>query len=511
MQPGISLGVVLDGQLIYEHHLGYRNINTKITPNSNTLYCIGSLTKALITASLGILVAERKLSWDDPISCILPDVEMNVHSAKMDDVTLRDILSHRTGLDGLEIMVQGLHSQLTLEHRDLLDLIRILPARAPLRSTFIYCNAMYGVAGKILERLAPSSCWATFVRERILKPLEMYRTTALVSNNIQDANLATPYTTLSDGTFLEEPHPSLSQNSLNGAAGGIYSCVADLSKWCIALLECFGGQNSQSWESRNPIVDLSEIMTPACLVDPQQPENGEYCLGWLRQTTPTVLGLGSQLSPTGCALPQIGTESPPLAIYSHSGKVPGYSSALYLVPDASFAIIVLSNGTGLGDAADLIAQDVIQGVFRLQPSINFVEEAKRRVPKYLSWFDNSLYRPWLEAREIDGSAPPAQDFLGVYKLDRIDFKLAIRPSIENDGLTLMVNSHTNQIHHLQHYQHDEWTFMPRNFNEYLTKGYGQFDLVEEFILYFRRAPDHHICGLTWHTNGLGMEFTKIAQ
>lgn len=485
-----------------------KDLSSPDPPTSDTLYSIASLTKGFITTSIGILVAEGKTSWDSTVCSILPDFAPLAESPGLPMATLRDILSHRTGAAGLDPLVQGLHSQMTLDKENAMSLVNALPVRGTFRASYAYNNALYGIAGKVIEKLADVDSWSDFVRERILQPLGMRDTTG-ADVDIESNNVATPYTVISDGSLFQETPPALSGTSANGASGGLKSTIGDLSKWCVAITDTFkyGDEQDASqerWIPNNPIRGLLIATSAHNIVDPAFPADEHYCLGWFRQTTPARLGL---ISPNrSLRSPVLGKESLPVTIYSHQGDVPGYTCSLYVVPEVTFAIFALSNGTGLSDCTDWICQDVIQGLFQLKPAVDFLQEAKLAADSYKTWFNRTLYQPFLKARDEGYQPTSAEDFVGQYILEGCNFKVHI--ILDETALVMVVNERPNQRHPLQPFRPNQWSFMPKNLDEYLQRGYGLFDLVDEFVLNFHRTGDGHVKELTWRMSSVITRFVR---
>ncbi|KAH8722375.1 beta-lactamase/transpeptidase-like protein [Phaeosphaeriaceae sp. PMI808] len=464
-QPGLSIGVVFDGEPVAEHHFGVKDIDSQAPPNSNTLFSIASLTKAFITSSIGILVSEGKTSWDATVCSILPDFAPKAKSPDLKAATLR---------------------------------VNALPVRGTFRGSFEYNNALYGVAGRVIEKLASVDSWADFVQGRILRPLEMHDTTAL-DIDVDHKDIATPYTANSDGSLFKEPFPALSGTSINGGSGGMKSTVADISKWCVAITDAFKFGDAQAdtqkrWVPSNPIKELQLITSAHTIVDSEFPSDEHYCLGWFRQTTPARFGL---ISPNrSLRSPVLGKESCPLTVYSHQGDVPGYTCSLYIIPEATFAVFALSNGTGLSDCTDWVCQDLVQELFGLMPAFDFLQEAKLAAEDYKTKFDRTLYQPYLEAKGNKYRPPTVIDFEGLYILQGCDFRVDISQIELGNRLVMVVNKRPNQRHSLHPFRVDQWCFMPNNLDEYLQRGYGLFDRMDNFVLIFHRNGGEKIKSFT---------------
>lgn len=89
--PALSLGVLHHGEIIHTAHFGRRDHLDPTPPNNDTIYRIASLTKALTTSAVGLLVEEGTLDWDVPVREYLP-----AFARRIDEIgqktTLRDLL-----------------------------------------------------------------------------------------------------------------------------------------------------------------------------------------------------------------------------------------------------------------------------------------------------------------------------------------------------------------------------------------------------------------------------------
>ena len=101
--PGLSLGVLHQGEVNYTNNFGYRNVATKTAPDEDTLYYIASMSKAYTAAGIAILVAENKLEWETPLSKVLPDF-VHPDETIRTKAALLHFLSHRTGLASKNMM-----------------------------------------------------------------------------------------------------------------------------------------------------------------------------------------------------------------------------------------------------------------------------------------------------------------------------------------------------------------------------------------------------------------------
>src|SRR6476620_1609229 len=95
--PGASTAIVKGGHLLFSGGYGVRSVEQPDRVTADTVFAIGSATKAFTAAVIGTLVDEGKMSWDDPVSKHLPGFRLSDPVANQ-TVAIRDLLSHRTGL-----------------------------------------------------------------------------------------------------------------------------------------------------------------------------------------------------------------------------------------------------------------------------------------------------------------------------------------------------------------------------------------------------------------------------
>ena len=187
--PGMAVAVVKDGQVVLAKGYGVRRAGEPAPVDADTLFGIASNTKAFTCAALSILVEEGKLAWDDPVTKHLPAFQMYDPWVTR-EVTVRDLVTHRAGLGLGEGDLMWWPPTTFTRARDRAgDPLRCKPASS-FRSRYAYNNVMYVAAGEVVAAVAGTS-WDDFVRERILSPLGMSRTTT--SPSATAGNVAAPH------------------------------------------------------------------------------------------------------------------------------------------------------------------------------------------------------------------------------------------------------------------------------------------------------------------------------
>lgn len=307
--PGLAIGVVVDGHAIYAKGFGYRDVENHLPMTPETLFPIGSCTKAFTTFVIGNLVDEGRMEWDQPVIDILPEFRLWDQYATT-NVTLRDLLTHRTGMPRHELVWYNAKMSKT----EMLQRIRYLQPSFDLRQRYQYGNLMYFVAGLAIEKETGKS-WEDLVRERIFSPLEMKSTNFSVEEMAQSKNCAYPYVEKQD-RLHKMPFRNL---SLIGAAGAINSNVEDMTHWLQMLL---GGGVYKSRALISPAT-LQELWAPQVII-PGAPESKEtllyaYGIGW---------GVTSYLGHY---------------FVSHDGVSDGFTSVTGVLPGENIGFIVVAN------------------------------------------------------------------------------------------------------------------------------------------------------------------------
>src|SRR3984885_3541059 len=225
--PGIAVAIVKDDKMIFAKGYGYASLATHKKVDENTLFGIASNSKAFTTAAIGILVDEGKIKLDDKVTDYIPEFKM-FDPYVTAEFTIRDLLTHRSGL-GLgagDLMDWPDSTDFTMG--DVIHNLRYLKPVSSFRSKYDYDNQLYKVAGEIVKRVSGMS-WEEFIETRIMKPLGMGHSSAAYQRIKDYSNVVDAHSPV-DGKVVVIPRYL---STTGNAAGGIYSSVADLSKWVI--------------------------------------------------------------------------------------------------------------------------------------------------------------------------------------------------------------------------------------------------------------------------------------
>jgi CubicO group peptidase (beta-lactamase class C family) len=315
--PGIAVAIIKDGKVIHSKGYGVRSLNTKEKVDENTLFGIASNSKAFTAAALGILIDEGKLKWDDKVRDYIPEFKL-YNPYVTEEFTIRDLLTHRSGM-GLgagDLMFFPDSSDFTL--KDILYNLRFLKPVSGFRTKYDYDNNLYIVAGEVVARVSGIS-WDDFVEQRILGPLGM-------------SHSACSFDRLKDKTNVIDGHASVegkvqviarSTLKVGHSAGGINSCISDLSKW--VLLQLSHGKYGDNLSKKLFSDDVHEEMwTPQTIIPVRNP--GPY------NTHFSAYGLGFGINDVK-GYKQV----------SHTGGLEGMVTQITMIPELNLGIIVLTN------------------------------------------------------------------------------------------------------------------------------------------------------------------------
>ncbi len=275
--PGLGISIVVDNEIIYSKGFGLRNIKKKEKVTKDTIFPIGSTTKPFTSTAIAMLVEDGLLEWDKPIRNYCPEFKFK-DSYINENVTIRDILGHRTGMPGHNFVWFGFEPEITY-----MDKVQYLDASKPFRTTFQYCNILYCSTAELIEKLTGKS-YSEFVKERILKPLGMKKTFFSREDVWKDSDYAALYTE-KDGEIIESADIDL---KFGEGSGNINSTAEDMAKFLRFHLSK-GKVNDKELLSETNLVKThlpATIIGPRSMLDDVYPEEKlvhyqSYAHGWI--------------------------------------------------------------------------------------------------------------------------------------------------------------------------------------------------------------------------------------
>ena len=401
---GTAVVVVKDNKIVHMKGYGYKTSCKKDKVDENTLFAIASNSKAFTTAALAILVDEGMLSWKTKVVDIIPEFKM-YNPYVTENFMIEDLLTHRSGL-GLgvgDLMFFPDGSNFTID--DIVKVFQYFKPTSQFRTHFDYDNLLYSVAGEVIKRVSGKR-WEDFVKEKIFTPLSM-KNSYTNYYFIKDKNLtATPHSEV-NGKIVPINHYVFSPDKINGAAGGIYSCVKDLSKWLILHLNDGKYGNGKSLFSEK---NHRKMWTIHTVMDFKPDKRYRthfvgYGLGWgLKDVSGNMM-------------------------VSHTGGLPGFLSKTVLIPDIKLGIVVLTNTSpGGGALFKAVTQTIIDRYLKLK-KIDWIKKYKNIMQKRSSSAEKIVKNVWLIVKRNEGKKIDFNKYKGIYE-DRWFGKIEIK---EKDG------------------------------------------------------------------------------
>lgn len=318
--PGVSVGVVRDGHLVWSAHVGSARLGTSPEPaTDDTQFMIGSVTKTFTALTVMSLRDEGRLSLDDTLETYLP-------GTKHARVPLRQMLAHASGLQREPIgnIWESLEAP---EREEFLAGVEQAEQVLPSHHAFHYSNLAYGLLGAVVERVTGQD-WEHVVRERVLDPLGMTRTGLVPAEDRAVGYQVDPYA----GTAGEEP---LFRLGATAPLGGLWSTVADMGRYAAYVA---------SPDDRVVQPETVEEMCRPIIMTDVDGWSGAYGLGF---------GMGRRGD----------------RVYvGHGGAMPGFLTGLRVRRKDGVGAIVFANATS-GALTLGLATDLVEAVIDAEPSL----------------------------------------------------------------------------------------------------------------------------------------------
>jgi CubicO group peptidase (beta-lactamase class C family) len=344
--PGIAAVIVREDKVIYCDGVGVRELGRKDVVTADTLFAIGSCTKAFAAAALALLVQEGKADWEDPVRKHLPWFRLDDPLADR-DVRLCDLFCHRIGLAAHDLLWYAAPWSIEESVRRMAFLQR----HTSFRSTYEYNNLAYLAAGLAIGAIAKQP-WHIFVQKRLFKPLRM-KDAVFTSGKAQEAaNHASPHGHDARGKVTVIPWYSDDQQIR--ASGSIKTSVRDLGQWLRLQLA-------------NGKIDGKQVVSAAALEETRTPR------------IPVPLGAAEREAGATQASYALGwhiSDYRGHAIHQHGGAVAGFRARIVLAPRKKLGLVVLTNleDMGIVNAAGNNLLDYLLGLEKKDWNAFFTQE-----------------------------------------------------------------------------------------------------------------------------------------
>ncbi|MDE3045483.1 MAG: serine hydrolase [Verrucomicrobiota bacterium] len=453
--PGLALGVVVDGQPVLVKGYGIRDIEQKTPVTTDTLFAIGSCTKAFTTFAMGMLMEEGKLYWDQPVVDILPEFRVWDQYATQ-SLTLRDLVTHRSGLPRHDFMWYNS----LLSREEILKRLRYLEPACDIRERYNYNNLMYMTAGIAMERVSKKS-WEEIIAEKILKPLEMKDTNFSIAEMEKASNYASPHFEKND-KLKRVPFRDFTSIA---PGSSMNSNVNDMVHW----LQMFLAEGVYNGKPLLSPAMIQEIEAPSVIVS-GYPDNKEallnaYGLGWYISSYRGRYHL------------------------RHDGGVDGFTAAISLLPQDGIGIIVLAN-KNLSNLPYHLSLELIDRILEV-PSHGWLKEGLEQLQKNRKAANETKQNENLHRKKGTAPSHPLQEYIGDYEHPGYG---TLRVEIKNNKLQVTFNRIISTLEHW-HYdvfsivEENEEVIVPREGMKFTFQNNVQGDVEALAIPFESGAPD----------------------
>jgi CubicO group peptidase (beta-lactamase class C family) len=326
--PGVAVGVVEQGRLVFAAGFGERDVARHLPVTPDTLFPLGSCSKAFTATAVALLADEGRVALDAPIRSYLPDFALEDPLASA-TLTTRDLLTHRSGLPRHDLFWY----EAPFSRDELYDRLRYLTPAGPPHAQWRYNSLMFAVVGRLVERVSGAS-WESFVQARILAPLAMHRTVLSAEAMEADANHASAYA-LRAGRVQKIPILGLGAIA---PAGAVQASVYDLARWLTFHATRSPGLLGEAmWrELHRPQAQMPAAPEP-------EVQHPYYALGWIHESY----------------------RGHPLV--THNGSIDGSAVHLGFLPETGQGVIVLLNRDQASAALMALAYSAYDRLLGLTP------------------------------------------------------------------------------------------------------------------------------------------------
>ncbi|MGJ4926095.1 serine hydrolase [Bradyrhizobium sp. HKCCYLS2038] len=419
--PAVAIAIVQNGETALLKAYGQRDVEAGLPTTPQTQFTICSITKTFTATGLAMLVADGRLDWSKPVRDYVPEFRLHDPIAT-DRVTVRDLLSHHSGLPRHDwIWMPG-----GLSQTEMLAAMRHIEPSRDIRTSWQYSNLGYFVAGLVAERVSGQR-WEDFIRSRITDPLQMAMTTT-VADLAKAEDAAAPYIVHRNERQRTKLWPLHA-----AAAGGINTSVTAIANWMRFLLA------EGEFEGRRllPAALVHEMQAPRVLSSGPDREFGHFHYG---------LGFTS-------------TSYRGERVVGHSGGWLGWSTLMRMIPDKKFGVAVFCNVSGAPVPAILINYVTDRLVVGQEP-VPWLERLRDLRRKALAQAETDEQTRTAARKPNAPPAHPLSDYAGSYQHPGYG---RITITVADDGLDWAYRSFAGPLAH-RHYETFETPLLPYDLN-----------------------------------------------
>jgi CubicO group peptidase (beta-lactamase class C family) len=457
--PGAAVAVIYNDQVVFLRGYGVRKVGEAAKIDPDTVFELASVSKPLASTVLASLVGQAKISWDDKIADLQPGFELSSPDTTR-EVTIRDFLSHRSGL---ATESGDLLESLGYSRPQILQRMRYLPLPGTFRKTYAYSNFGY-TTGAIAAATKIGKPWETIADEQLYLPLGMTSTSSRFSDYENRANKAALHIFLNG----QPVNRFVRDADAEAPAGGASSSARDLAQW--VRLQLDGGKwNGQQLIDASALAETHKAQVCRVAADPAKPNEcpGDqyYGLGW-----------------------NVGKDGEGHAMFSHSGAFfLGAATSVYIIPEEHIGILALTNSMPIGLPESICLT-----------FLDFLHYGKQQ-RDYLPLIGHVMDQMMAESQNASAdyailpppatptAAKPLTAYVGTYSNEYFG---TLEVTVENNRLILRLPPR-GVYYELSHWDADTFTYYFAGEDSGLARRGAKFSLDKNQVLIENLAGEHN--------------------
>lgn len=346
--PGMSVAVVKGNEVVYIKGFGFRNLEKKQKVDENTLFAIGSSSKAFTTALLGIMEAEKGFSFKDSPRKYLPELEF--YNDKLNSViTVEDLVCHRSGLPRHDY---SWYLFPTEDKDSLLARVKYHEPFTDMRTKWYYNNFGYLIQGMISEKLTGNT-WEQNIRDYFFQPMRMNRSNLSIAEMLEFKNIATGYDWIDYKSSKRMNYFNIAAIS---PAGSINSSAKEMTNW----LKVWLNEGKLDDQQILPYEYVRKAQDPLMLIgggviDAKFPDQhlNSYGYAWFTSSYKGHYRM------------------------EHGGNIDGFTANVALFPEDDLGIVVLANQNG--SLVPAMARNIISDAYLNLPEYDWVDYSEVKI------------------------------------------------------------------------------------------------------------------------------------
>jgi CubicO group peptidase (beta-lactamase class C family) len=413
---GFAVAVVEKNKIVYAKGYGYREVENKFPVTPNTVFAIGSCTKAFTASLLGLLNKDDLVDFDKPVRNYLPGLKF--YNDEMNDkITLRDVMCHRTGLPRHDY---SWYLFQTKSRDSLVQRIQYMEPSAGLREKWQYNNFMFMLQGVVAEKLTHKS-WEENIREKIFAPLEMRNSDLSINDMIKNSEAATGYYVKNDSIIDKMDYYHI---DAMGPAGSINSTVNDMANWVITWVNGgkFNGKEIIP-ASYIPLAITPQMTIGSGLPTKEKPDVyfADYGFAWVLSSYRGHYRV------------------------EHGGNIDGFSASTSFFPSDSIGIIVLCNQNN--SAVPSVVRNLIADRMLGLKYFNWQSDQKSAIDKIKATAKEAEKNSYSSQKPNTKASHEWKDYQGIFSNKGYG---SFEVTLLHDSLFAILGSHTFWLRH-HHY------------------------------------------------------------